>query len=163
MTELREAGRIRFATVTVTVLGAVALALIAASIRWYFSPVIIRGNVTFDGKPVSGALILISNPPAGETGVPEPTEPSESRLAFALCGLHPDQPATIRSVPHGFFAVTDENSDFELPPTPSGEYSLIVRYPGAETKTVSVKIGRDSDNTVQIDLENKIIERRIRK
>lgn len=68
------------------------------------------------------------------------------------CDLHPWMSAWIYVFDHPYFAVTDEEGNFEIKGIPPGTYKLLVRQPDGGL-AFEREVELDGGNTMQIDME----------
>jgi hypothetical protein len=76
---------------------------------------------------VSGAMNFSVSLPKGKQEV---RGLGQFGLASFTSELHPDAAAYVWVLPHPYFAKTDDNGNFQLPPLPPGKYRIILWHEG---------------------------------
>ena len=74
------------------------------------------------------------------------------------CDVHPWEFAYLTVVEHPFFAVTDQNGEFSLPPLPPGEYLLEAKH--RKAGTVRQKVEVKSREASSVEFRFKVVEDR---
>jgi hypothetical protein len=80
---------------------------------------------------------------------PKPPRTSSPFIRFK-CDLHPWEYGYVAVIEHPFFAITDRDGAFELPPLPVGHYTLEAVHLKAGTNTQQIQIRSDERKPLTI-------------
>ncbi len=79
--------------------------------------------VPFKGEPINP--LLPAAPPGGKTEIDGPDWKAQTRPVSVKCNVHGWMTAYIMIFDHPYFAVTDENGNFEIKNVPAGKLHLV--------------------------------------
>jgi hypothetical protein len=91
-------------------------------------------------------------PPKGQFVLPKPLK-AETGTISVSCSIHGWMKAHVRVFDHPYYAVTDENGDFEIKDAPVGKFNIFVQHPangwldgreGRTGKPIDIKAGNNN-------------------